>query len=448
MSPSHQSFTYTKLFDKAARSSKDLSEQQFYPTVQLDLNRTGLNEKLVEDLIFKLLLSRGIMTGIQIADEICLPFRIIAPILLDLKKQLFLAYRSDAGISDFEYILTEQGRTKALTAAESSAYVGSAPVPFAEYVKSFESQSIQKENPGLEDLQHAFHDLVLEPHVFDTLGPAINSGRGVFLYGAPGNGKTSIATRIHKCFKNSIYIPKTLLIGGQLLKFYDPQWHKAIETENSGKELPYDSRWIKIERPAVIVGGEMDLESLEIKYNPQTKISEAPLQMKANCGTFVVDDFGRQRVNPRDLLNRWILPLEKRIDFMTLSNGIKFQVPFDELLIFCTNIDPNEFLDEAFLRRIPYKVKLEDPSEEKFRHIMKFMAPQYNIKYSDTMVSYLLDNYFRGKRPFRSCHPRDILEQIVNASAYKRIQPRLTKSLINLAASNYFAAMEHTSKES
>jgi predicted ATPase with chaperone activity len=448
MSPSHKSFTYTKLFEKTARSSKDLSERPFYPTVQLDLNRTGLNEKLVEDLIFKLLLSRGIITGIQIADEICLPFRIIAPILLDLKKRLFLAYRSDAGISDFEYILTEQGRTKALTAAESSAYVGSAPVPFAEYVKSFESQSIQKENPGLKDLQHAFHDLVLEPHLFDTLGPAINSGRGVFLYGAPGNGKTSIATRIHKCFKNSIYIPKTLLIGGQLLKFYDPQWHKAIETEDSGKELPYDSRWIKIERPAVVVGGEMDLESLEIKYNPQTKISEAPLQMKANCGTFVVDDFGRQRVGPRDLLNRWILPLEKRIDFMTLSNGIKFQVPFDELLIFCTNIDPNEFLDEAFLRRIPYKVKLEDPSEEKFRHIMKFMAPQYNIKYNDTMVSYLIDNYFRGKRPFRSCHPRDILEQIVNASAYKRIQPRLTKSLINLAASNYFAAMEHNSKES
>ncbi len=447
MSPSHQSFTYTKLFEKETRSSKDLSERQFYPTVPLDLNRTGLNEKLVEDLIFKLLLSRGIMTGIQIADEICLPFRIIAPILLDLKKQLFLAYRSDAGISDFEYILTEQGRTKALTAAESSAYVGSAPVPFAEYVKSFESQSIQKENPGLKDLQHAFHDLVLEPHLFDTLGPAINSGRGVFLYGAPGNGKTSIATRIHKCFKNSIYIPKTLLIGGQLLKFYDPQWHKAIETENSGKELPYDSRWIKIERPAVVVGGEMDLESLEIKYNPQTKISEAPLQMKANCGTFVVDDLGRQRVSPLDLLNRWILPLEKRIDFLTLSNGIKFQVPFDELIIFCTNINPKKLLGEAFLRRIPYKVKLKDPSEEKFRHIMKFMAPQYNIEYDDTMASYLIDHYFRGKRPFRSCHPRDILEQIVNVSAYLRKRPRLTKGLINLAAFNYFAAMEHTDKK-
>jgi hypothetical protein len=191
------------------------------------------------------------------------------------------------------------------------------------------------------------------------------------------------------------------------------------------------------------VGGEMDLESLEIKYNPQTKISEAPLQMKANCGTFVVDDLGRQRVNPQDLLNRWILPLEKRIDFLTLSNGIKFQVPFDVLLIFCTNIDPKELLDEAFLRRIPYKVKLEDPSEEKFRHIMKFMAPQYNIKYDDTMVSHLINHYFRGKRPFRSCHPRDILEQIVNVSVYLRKRPRLTKGLINIAAINYFAAMEH-----
>ena len=404
---------------KAVRFSEDLG--YFYPLAPENLNQTGLNEKLIEDLILKLLLSLGVMTGRQIADEICLPFKAIEHILTDLRKQLFLTYRSDAGINDFEYMLTEQGRTKALIAAESTAYVGSAPVPYTEYLQSIESQSIQKENPGSEELKRAFHDLVLEPHIFYTLGPAINSGRGVFLYGAPGNGKTSIAKRIHKCFKDSIYIPKTLLISGQLLKFYDPQWHQAIETEDSVKGLQYDSRWIEIRRPSVVVGGEMNLESLEINYNPQTKISEAPLQMKANCGTFVVDDFGRQRVNPQDLLNRWILPLEKRIDFLTLSNGIKFQVPFDELLIFCTNIDPNTFLDEAFLRRIPYKVKLNDPSEKKFRHIMKFLAPRYNIEYDDAMASYLIDNYFRGKRPFRSCHPRDILEQIVNASAYQFI---------------------------
>jgi predicted ATPase with chaperone activity len=426
--------------EKAVISIKDLSERKFYPSMPEDLNQTGLNEKLIENLIFKLLLSRGVLTGRQIADEICLHFSIIEPILSDLKKQLFLSYRSDAGINDFAYILTEQGRTKANVAVESSAYIGAAPVPFAEYLKSVESQSIQKENPGLEELEHAFHDLVLEPHIFFTLGPAINSGRGVFLYGAPGNGKTSIAKRIHKCFNDAIYIPKTLLISGELLKFYDPQWHK--NSDDNG--LKYDRRWIKIERPAVIVGGEMDLDSLGIKYNPQTKISEAPLQMKANCGTFVVDDFGRQRISPIDLLNRWILPLEKRIDFLTLSNGIKFQVPFDELLIFCTNIDPKDLLDEAFLRRIPYKVKLKDPSEEKFRHIMKFMAPKYDIEYDDDAVDYLIDNYFRGKRPFRSCHPRDILEQIVNASAYQRTQPRFTKELIKLAAFNYFAAMEHT----
>ena len=434
------SFAYQ---EKAVISIKDLSERKFNPPVPENLNQTGLNEKLVENLIFKLLLSRGVMTGRQIADEICLHFAIIEPILSDLKKQLFLTYRSDAGINDFAYILTEQGRAKALIASESSAYVGSAPVPFSEYLKSVESQSIQKENPGLEELQDAFHDLMLEKYVFYTLGPAINSGRGVFLYGAPGNGKTSIAKRVHKCFKDDIYIPKTLLISGELLKFYDPQWHKAVES----KGLQYDRRWIKIHRPAVIVGGEMDLESLGIKYNPQTKISEAPLQMKANCGTFVVDDFGRQRVSPQDLLNRWILPLEKRIDFLTLSNGIKFQVPFDELLIFCTNIDPKDLLDEAFLRRIPYKVKLKDPSEEKFRHIMKFMAPKYDIEYDDATVDYLIDNYFRGKRPFRSCHPRDILEQIINASAYQRIQPRLTNDLIKLAAFNYFAAMEHTNNK-
>jgi len=438
-----QGSTYSELFDKTHGSNKDLSGEKFYPPLLESLNQTGLNEKLVEDLIFKLLLSRGVMTGRQIADGICLHFKIMEQILSDLKKQLFLAYRSDAGINDFAYMLTEQGRAKALAAVGASAYVGSAPVPFADYLESVERQSIQNEAPGVEELREAFHDLVLEQYVFYTLGPAINSGRGVFLYGAPGNGKTSIAKRVHKCFKDAIYIPKTLLVGGELLKFYDPQWHHAVDD----KERLYDRRWIKVERPAVIVGGEMDLDSLGIKYNPQTKISEAPLQLKANCGTFVVDDFGRQRISPRDLLNRWILPLEKRIDFLTLSNGIKFQVPFDELLIFCTNIDPKELLDEAFLRRIPYKVKLKDPSEEKFRYIMKFVAPRYKIAYNEAMVDYLIEKFFRGKRPFRSCHPRDILEQIVNASAYQRIPPKMTKDLINLAAFNYFAAMEHNHKK-
>lgn len=431
---------------KVAADGKNSTEQKFYPSVPQGLSQTGLTEKLIEDLIFKLLHSEGVMTGRKIADEICLPFKTIEPILLNLKQQLFLVYKSDAGINDFAYMLTEQGRTKAIVATESSAYIGAAPVPYADYLKSIDSQSIQKESPGSKELQYAFQDLVLEPQIFYTLGPAINSGRGVFLYGAPGNGKTSIAKRIHKCFKEAIYIPKALLISGQLLKFYDPQWHHPVKPEGSGNASGYDNRWIKIERPAVIVGGEMDLDSLDINYNSQTKISEAPLQMKANGGVFVVDDFGRQRVNPIDLLNRWILPLEKKIDFLTLANGIKFQVPFDELLIFCSNIDPKEFLDEAFLRRIPYKVKLKDPTEDQFRNIMKFASSQYNIDFDDDLTTYLINNYFRGKRPFRNCQPRDIFEQIVNVSVYQRVRPRLTKGLLNLAAINYFSAMDYTDK--
>jgi len=245
MRPTSRGSKYSELSDKIHGSGKDLSGEKFYPPLLENLNQTGLNEKLVEDLIFKLLLSRGVMTGRQIADGICLHFKIMEQILSDLKKQLFLAYRSDAGINDFAYMLTEQGRAKALIAADTSAYVGSAPVPFTDYLKSVERQSIQNEAPGFEELQEAFHDLVLEQYVFYTLGPAINSGRGVFLYGAPGNGKTSIAKRVHKCFKDAIYIPKTLLVGGELLKFYDPQWHNAVKE----KGRPYDRRWIKIERP-------------------------------------------------------------------------------------------------------------------------------------------------------------------------------------------------------
>ncbi len=227
--------------EKTVMSIEDIPKRKFFPPSHENLNQTGLNEKLIEDLIFKLLLSRGVMTGRQISDGICLHFKIMEQILWTLKKQLFLTYKSDAGVNDFAYMLTEQGRSKALIAADTSAYVGSAPVPFTDYLKSVERQSIQNEAPGVEELREAFHGLVLEQYVFYTLGPAINSGRGVFLYGAPGNGKTSIAKRVHKCFKDAIYIPKTLLIGGELLKFYDPQWHNAVED----KGRPYDDDGLK-----------------------------------------------------------------------------------------------------------------------------------------------------------------------------------------------------------
>jgi AAA+ superfamily predicted ATPase len=281
---------------------------------------------------------------------------------------------------------------------------------------------------------------VLPENIFDQLGPAINSRRGLFLYGSPGNGKTEVATRIAQCFHSYVYIPKTLIAEGQLIQLYDPQCHTIIEINSDDGHKNSDRRWAKIERPAVVVGGEMDLASLEIGYNIQTKISEASLQMKGNSGIFVIDDFGRQRVGPETLLNRWILPLEKQIDYLTLTSGNKIRVPFNALLVFCSNIDPGKLLDEAFLRRIPYKIQMGDPSEENFIKIFETAAAQFNIQYDKSCLVYMIGKHFRGVRPLRGCHPRDILQQLVNIAIYEDRPPKMTNTDLDRSVELYFSA--------
>ncbi|MBX2861659.1 MAG: hypothetical protein KTR14_10525 [Vampirovibrio sp.] len=416
-------------------------DKMFKPTVPNVLEDTGLNDLLVEDLIFKLLLSKGVLTGREISKELCLPFRIIDPMLMDLKNRLLLAHKNASEMGDFMYMMSEQGREKALMAMEFSAYIGPAPVLFKDYLTSFETQTIRTEKPGEDQLLEAFQDLLLDPTMFNTLGPAINSGRGLFLFGEPGNGKTSIAERICKCFHNHIYIPKTLLIEGQLVQFYDPQCHEAAPGEES-LLAEYDQRWIKIKRPVVMVGGELVMENLEIQYNSITKVCEAPLQLKANCGVFLIDDFGRQRVHHADLLNRWIVPLEKHIDFLSLPNGKKIEVPFDELILFSTNLDPKDLVDDAFLRRIPYKIHVTDPSEKEFQALFKFMAERKGITYDEEMFQYLVTTHYHGKRPYRACQARDILDQVINAANYHRVEPKMTREFLDAACQNYFAAME------
>lgn len=273
-----------------------------------------------------------------------------------------------------------------------------------------------------------------------SLGPAVNSGRGLFLYGKPGNGKTEVATRIAKCFTQSVYIPQTIIVEGELIQLYDPQCHKPIETDNEQEQENLDQRWLKIERPAVVVGGEMDLDSLEIGYNTQTKICEASLQLKGNSGVFVIDDFGRQRVSPEKMLNRWILPLEKRIDYLTLPSGNKIMVPFNALLVFCSNLDPGQILDEALLRRIPYKICMLDPSEEEFITILQDATERLNIPYDKSCVDYLMEKHFRNVRPMRGCHPRDILQQLVNIALYENRPPRMTKTDLDKSIDFYFLA--------
>lgn len=414
---------------------------RFVPEVPKTLEATGLTQVLVEDLIFKLILAKGAMTGREIAADLCLHFTVVEPILADLKGRLLLFHKSNAGMGDFIYMLTEAGQEKGMAARDISAYVGPAPVPYRDYLVAIRLQSIRNEKPNYETLAEAFRDLIFDPTLFDTIGPAVNSGRGLFLYGEPGNGKTTIAERLASCFRNDIYIPKALYVEGQIVQLYDPQNHQPTGSEDNSLIAKYDPRWIEIKRPAVMVGGELTMDALEIKYNPVLRVSEAPLQMKANGGVFLIDDFGRQRVSHVDLLNRWIVPLEKRVDFLTLPNGQKIEVPFDELIIFSTNLDPKSLVDDAFLRRIPYKINVKDPTEAQFKEIFRMLCEKYSIAYDESKVDYLIARHYRGKRPFRGCQPRDILEQILNMAAYRRESPVLTEELLDMACQNYFAAM-------
>jgi hypothetical protein len=282
--------------------------------------------------------------------------------------------------------------------------------------------------------------------MLNRLGPAINSGRGMFLFGEPGNGKTSIAERVTNCFGTTIWIPRALGIDGDVVRIYDPAIHTLIQDEapNDGilDTSGIDRRWVHVRRPTVIVGGELTMAELEIKQNSATKICEAPLQMKANCGVFVIDDFGRQRMPVAELLNRWIVPLEKRYDFLNLPCGKKVQVPFDQIIIFSTNLEPRDLVDGAFLRRIPYKIQVPDPTPEEFHELCKIMSPMYGFKYNRDAVQYLINRHYTPiNRPMRACQPRDLLLQVKNYCAYHGLPKLMTPEAFDFACENYFSVM-------
>ena len=417
----------------------------FRPKAPADFEAAGLNYALIESLILKFLLNIGVAAGRRIAEELGLPFGPFPEFLRHLKNQQIVTYTNSTAANDYLYSLTDTGRARARVYTEESAYVGAAPVPFEEYVKSVAAQTITAEQPKQEDLRRAFADLLISEEMFETLGPAINSGRGMFLYGYPGNGKTSIAERITRCFGTTIWIPKVIDVLGNILKLYDPANHEPIISHRSGllREDDYDHRWIEIRRPTIIAGGELRMEDLEIHFDPITKISEAPLHMKSNNGTFLIDDFGRQRMAPIELLNRWIVPLEKRYDFLCLANGKKIRVPFDQLILFSTNLEPKQLVDEAFLRRIPYKINASDPTEEMFREMFSIFAPKLGFDVVEkSSLDYLIERHYkRVNRPFRCCQPRDLLLQVRNFCVYNDLPLEIRAEYFDFAANNYFTVM-------
>jgi predicted ATPase with chaperone activity len=421
-----------------------LSGDTFQPDWPRNLEESGLNESLVEGLICKRLATVGVESGRSLADNICLPLGILEERLQKLRSRQILTHKGAAALNDYVYALTEQGRDFAQHMLDLCAYHGPAPVPLTDYVTSVDAQTIAAEAPKRKELEGAFHDISVDPNMFARLGPAVNSGTGLFLYGAPGNGKTTLAERITLCFGQAIWIPRALIAEGEIIKLYDPAYHTLVGTGEGRliRQESHDPRWIKVRRPTVIVGGELTMDSLEIRHNPHTRISEAPLQLKSNCGTLLIDDFGRQRMNPLELLNRWIVPLEKHYDFLTLGSGMKIQVPFDQLIIFSTNLEPKDLVDEAFLRRIPYKINVPDPDEEEFHRLFELYAAPLGFTYDRAAVDHLLTEHFRPRgRPLRRCQPRDLLFQIHNYCSYNDLPTELKPAYFDMVVPNYFTVM-------
>jgi predicted ATPase with chaperone activity len=417
----------------------------FFPVEPDSIRQAGLTESQVEALILKYLLARGCCKGREAADQVRLPFKLIDPLMRQMKTDQLVVYSASAPMNDYEYQLTEVGRERARRYSEECTYFGAAPVTLNDYIASVTAQSLTKQHPTVHDLRVAFGDLLINKKMLDRLGPAINSGRGLFLYGAPGNGKTSIAERVTKAFGPSIWIPRAIGVDGDIMRMFDPSNHEELPLETPGGLLDQrklDKRWIRIRRPTIVVGGELTMDNLEVMLNKTTGISEAPLQMKSNCGTLVIDDFGRQRMRTDELLNRWIVPLEKRYDFLNMPGGKKIQVPFDQLIIFSTNLQPKDLVDDAFLRRIPYKIDVTDPSVEEFHELFRLMAPKFGIVYREEVVNYLIDKHYRKvNRPLRCCQPRDLLLQIRNYCYYQNVPPDMTEEYFDFAVANYFAVM-------
>jgi hypothetical protein len=414
---------------------------EFCPPEPASLKETGIGEAEVSALVLKYLLKSNGASGRAVAAQMRLPFHMIHAILGQMKIDQRIVYKTSIDPGDFLCELTTAGAEHARRSYQTCAYCGAVPVPLADYIAGVEAQSLGLQRPELADVRRALGDLSVSPQLISRIAQAIRAGRGMFLYGAPGNGKTSVAERITRAFGQYIWIPRAISVDGEIIKLYDPCCHEELPLE-AEKSPKFDLRWIRIRRPTVVAGGELTMDRLEAQLNKVTGICEAPIQMKSNCGTLVIDDFGRQRMAISELLNRWIVPLEKRFDYITLPSGRAVQIPFDQLIVFSTNLEPRSLVDEAFLRRIPYKIDFADPSEAEFRALFDAATVAIGFAPSSEAVSYLIEKHYRAvERPFRYCQPRDLLKQVQYYCEVHRLPPQLTPEAFDMAVANYFSVL-------
>ena len=399
------------------------------------LEELGIRRNLLEDLALKILYLEGEVSLRDLADKMRLRFSIVEEIFQQLRKEQLCEVKGMTG-HVYRIVSTSQGRARGVELLSLNHYSGPAPVSLGDYVSRVRAQSVRKvlAQPG--DLRRAFEDLVLDDDMLKQLGTAVISGTSIFLYGPTGTGKTAIAVRLPRIYQDQVWIPYALEVDGQIITIYDSAVHERVDHNVSAES---DGRWVLCHRPQVTAAGELTIEMLDLQFNPVTKFYAAPLQVKANNGVMVIDDFGRQRMRPEEMLNRWILPLDRGIDFLTLAGGKKFEIPFDLLVVFATNLDPTTLADEAFLRRIQNKIKVSYVTREQFHEIFRRVCGQLGLIYDAAVVERFIDELTNGlKQPLRACYPRDILHQICWTALYEGKLPRLDQETVAQACRNYF----------
>ncbi len=412
------------------------------PPVPRSIEETGLHPSFVANLILKHAIQVEEFRAQEMGERVKLPVSIVDKVLDDLRRDHFVSVKGAGQISRLSYVfaISDTGRRRVADLQRLTRYAGPAPVPLEEYRRTVELQTVKSVMVSEERVRNAFTHLIMSERLLNRLGPAVSSGKEIFLYGPSGNGKTTIAETVARILPGMIYVPYAVLVGGEIVTVYDKVNHTAVEPE-FGPDL-VDQRWVLIKRPVVMVGGEMTLKSLDLDFNPISKFYEAPLQMKANNGLFIVDDFGRQQIDPQHLLNRWIVPLERRTDFLSLHTGMKFEIPFDQLVVFSTNIEPKKLVDEAFLRRIRYKIEINHPPLEEFEAIFKRVCETNGITLDKETFSFLIENFYRRQNvKFNACHPRDLVDHVIDSAHYKGKPPALTPESLSDAWENYFVKM-------
>ena len=406
------------------------------PPLPEEIADTGISEAFLCDLALKHVAMLPEPTTMAVAERIHLPRTLTEDLLQKLYREKLIEVKMQSTVGSTRYAMLDHGWDRLTRLLSICGYVGPAPVSLRDYSHMMQLQSIPSNTADMETVRQAFHDLVLPESLLQTLGCVINSRRSLFLTGLPGTGKTAVAERINGALAGGIWIPYAVEIDGQIIRVFDSHCHEPMSADETPTE--FDHRWVLIQRPLVVVGGELTLENADLTWSDAAKFYEAPFQMKSNGGTLVIDDFGRQRVAPQDLLNRWIVPLERRVDYLALHTGKKIEVPFEQLVVFSTNLDENDLADQAFLRRMGYRARVEPPTAGAYTAIFKYQASKRGIAIDQPVLDHILTKYRVERRQMKGCEPRDLLDRATDICLFEKQGLKLTPHVVDIAWSNYF----------